>query len=980
MSNSVLRIAIPVALAIAAAAAAYFTGGLSVVALGAALGMAAGMLIDSVLFKPNMVNTTNAPKFQFAASTEGPPVQIVFGTYRIAGNYINFDPSLVGSQAITQKQSGKGSVLGGGGKAQTVGYKYSAPFEYGLCMGPIDGVGEVYTSPNAKKVRDLNETSLGGGTISGVVGSNTITGAGTSFLSGLLQGAVLRLTDDITDSSSTAYTVFSVQDNGTLTTYEAIEEDFAGEAYTVRNAIVDITSFGGAEYLNLSFSGQEDEGGSVRLYRGSDTQTRVNSGDPWCNGDILNYRHHCWALFLNGYQVGQQPSAKTYQFEIQRFPKCLDADGNPIDGLYTRGSLDPTNMCYQDANPAAVLFEILTDPIWGLRRPVSELDIDSFKQASYSLAQQNIGMSFAIDSVANLSDVVDSVKQQCSVTMFMAGTQTVCRWLYDTKGDSYEIACVLNKSSLIDFKHSRPAWGTQVNDMRAQFINRLNAYSTSVAHEQDLANIDATKSVRSAQLNLTGLCNPDIAQRQVMRALRESSYPSATVSFTMNRWNSWLRQYNLFQLNWDDIGTEVVKAFYRIVSIEQKNDDVGGVTVTCMEDASYLPTTADDLGLTEPVFPYQAAPQFAASQTNLGSTGTPQVPSIDPVKGLELNCFATPLDPRAVFAFEKRATFVSGANISWSDYGASNFTQMATLAAFAVTGTTTAYPVTPAFDRAVGMVMTLNQPDLDLGTILGASLVQSAADSFEKLLVANAYYLVIDQEIMQVGYATDNGDGSVTLRNIRRGCFGTDITAHAPDALAWFTQSLDFNDYTVELTGMDSEANTGTAVEFDVVAATTGGAGLTSSRVFINPDESVRYLANRPFAPTQYGSPSVISGTPGATTFMVAFAMRPRAITFGAGVGNFLQESQYTGSPLDPSLPTTFRVQQFDAAGIQIGSGFDVLDNTTLTVTDIDGIQATKGLADVSGYVCQPNCKTIKVYSVVNGWACMTPLSIPLGI
>lgn len=992
MSNSLLKIAIPVGLAVGSAAlvatGVFGPVGFIGLATAAEIGLGAGLLIDSFVFKSKQVTTNQQiPSFQFASAQEGAPVIIIFGTTRIAGNYIRFDPNLTGTQAITQKaaggKGGGGGIFGGGGQQeQTVGYIYSAPSEYGLCAGPIDAVGEVYTAPNSNKVLDLKQTALGNGTISGTAGTNIITGSGTTFMSQLKQGAVLRVgTTDITDTGGTdptAYTVYKIIDDTHVQTYESISTNFTANSYTIRNVIIAVVPFGGADYLNLGLSGSTNEGGTFRIYKGSGTQTRISGSDPWGTGDVMNYRWTCFGIFLSGYQVGQQPTQNTYQFELQRMPKCIDDTGAIIAGIITRGSLDPNNICYQDANPAALLFEMLTNPIWGLRRKAAELDIPSFVQASYALAQNNIGMSFPVDSSQTFADVVNMVKQHCSCSVFDTLTSVKCRWLYDTTGDSYQVKAQLTKSSLKDFQHSRKAWGTQVNEIRAQFVNRTNYYAVEVVNVQDLASIIAAGTTRSAQVNFIGFSNSDVAQRMAQRILREAAYPQATVQFTMNRWNGYLEQYDLFSVYWDDWTDNPYTSYYRVLTAEYMEDGEGGIKITAVEDQSFVPNTGD-ASFSVPVFPYLNMTPTGDSQSNLSPEPIISVPSIAPVLGLELNCYATPFVPRAAFAFERAASNISSAQFAWSVLAANNFTTLGSLPAFAVTGKlATAYPVTPAFDRSTAMNIALNNASNDLATILGANSVIAPTDHFQNLLGTANCFLIIDQEIMQVGYAQDLGGGNVKLTNIIRGCYGTDIVSHPVNAPIWYIPTFDFSAFTEKLTGMDSDALAGTpAIEFQAIGIANSTPSKTPIQIFVNPDETVRYLGNRPFAPSIFTPASVLAGTPGSTTFTVAFGLRPRAISFGAGTGTFLIEMQRTGSPVDPA--TEFRVQQFDVGGAQIGTGYDLL-TPYQTIVNSDANLNTTGLVNFSGYVCQPNAKTLKIYSVVNGWPCMVPLTLPLNV
>lgn len=975
-----LKTAIPfIGAAIAVGVLAAVTGGVSVgptLLFAASIGYGAGLFLDSVIFKPKMVTSaTQMPQIQFSTANEGAPVPVIFGTTRLPGNFTNFDPSKTVTTAITQttKSGGKGHGGGSSSQTQTVGYIYSCPFEVGLCMGPIDGVGEIYTSPNAKKVRDLSSAVLGGGIISSTSGTNIVTGSGTSFMQ-------LKPNDVLTTVSGDFFcTIQSIQSDYQVTTFETTDSTITNETYNISNVIIPITGFGGADYINLTLAGVNNEGGTLRVYQGNATQTRIGSGDPW-GGDpsnSLNNRNVCFGVFTQGYQLGQEPVAKTYQIELQRMPKPVDQHGAAIPNFYTRGSYDGKHICFQDANPAAVIYEIMTNKIWGMRRDPATFDLASFAQASQSLALNNIGMSFALDSSQNLSAIIDTVKAHCSLSVYNTGTTVKCRWLYDNIGDSYSIKAKLTKSQLKNFKHSRIAWGQQTNEIRAQFVNRLAAYTNQVAHVQDLASIQATGYIISSEINLIGFSNPDISQRMLTRVLRDASYPQATMSFEMNRWDEKLEQFDLVELDWDEFTDDNVKTYIRIVSAEFMEDETGSISVTAMEDPVYVPTEETSPTLPQPVFAFQQiVPPGQAEISTVPSAVA--APNIAPVAGIELNCFASPLVPAAVFAAEKNEPYLASIDIQWSPLAANNFTDLGKYSCFAVTGKLTAdYPVTKTFDRRTGMAGTITVLS-DLANILGANLVQHDGDSFENLVSVNKCFVLVDQEIMQVGFAQSTGGNGVTLTNIARGCFSTAIQAHATGASFFYLPTLDTTNDIVDLNNMDDIALNGTpAVEFSAAGLANGLAPLVAIQVFINADQGVHYLANRPFAPGQYNKPTVTSGTPGSTAFLVNFKLRPRAITQGAGVDSFSIAMSRTGTPVDPY--TEFRVQQFDSTGTQIGTAYDNL-GPLATIIDSVADDATTGLVAIVGYTCQANAKTLKVFAVVNGWQSMVPTVISLGV
>ena len=81
---------------------------------------------------------TRAMGIDFTSSQYGPPVPVIYGTNKEAGSCIWYGDFK--STAQKSKTGGKG-----GGGSTTTGYTYSASFQMGLCEGPIQGIGTVFS-------------------------------------------------------------------------------------------------------------------------------------------------------------------------------------------------------------------------------------------------------------------------------------------------------------------------------------------------------------------------------------------------------------------------------------------------------------------------------------------------------------------------------------------------------------------------------------------------------------------------------------------------------------------------------------------------------------------------------------------------------------------------------------------------------------------------------------------------------------------
>lgn len=136
---------ISVGVGILAAAVIVFSGGTATAALFA---FSLGATATSLVLGPGdngQKSGLRPDEFQMNQSSEDITVPVIFGTSRVSANYIFVDFDNFESKEIYQEQQGgKG---GGGGEKQQVGFTYTVPLSYGICMGEIDRLRRVISSP-----------------------------------------------------------------------------------------------------------------------------------------------------------------------------------------------------------------------------------------------------------------------------------------------------------------------------------------------------------------------------------------------------------------------------------------------------------------------------------------------------------------------------------------------------------------------------------------------------------------------------------------------------------------------------------------------------------------------------------------------------------------------------------------------------------------------------------------------------------------
>lgn len=717
--------AIALGAGVAAAALVLVTAGgaLGVYAgLAASVAFSAASLGASYLLRSKQDSAKDAAAQQLNIATAGSAyvVPVVFGTQRMAGNFLRYEEDSFHSEAIEEEveTGGKG---GGGSETQVTGYKYYLSWEYGLCMGPVDGFWQILSDPGQKKLLDND-----------------------------------------------------------------------GDMY----------AFGGANDIEVDADQLgEDEGGMIKIYKGSENQNREADEFDY-HDDGMNYRHVCWAMF-DDYHMGPNPAPNSYLFEITRWPVCRDENFDVISGLKTQGSNDTGRLEYYDANPAAILYEVLTNKVWGRGMDPSMIDIQSFKDASDFFADNNLGMSLTISEQQSISDIVESIRLHVDTILVWNGSEVRCRVLMDPD-TAYGDIIKVDANAIRDLELTRPAWPDVENEVRFEFVSREDNYQEQNVVMQNLGAIAASGEIKSRKIGLRGFSTWEAADHAARRILNDISYPAATIRFKIDRYGSIIECGDIIRLEWSEWSDGTVTSFWRVSHVSDAQQDEQGIEITALEEVEMPAQESVPTTIEQPVKAWQQATPIAKGEVTLAPPKG-QAPLLDliPSSVYEMPPLLTQGESnQLLFLCQRKTTAQQSAAIYWSRGGANDFKGLANKPCWAITGTLVGAMTTEYRDinrDATGIVIQLNQDTFDGPTLLGsANKVQATTDHMDVLIAKPQDLLVIDREVFQIGQATSLGGGQYRLTNYIRARYDTAQASHSNGATVAFIPTLSPTSYIAE--------------------------------------------------------------------------------------------------------------------------------------------------------------------------------------
>lgn len=325
------------------------------------------------------------------------------------------------------------------------------------------------------------------------------------------------------------------------------------------------------------FGGEEKEGGvqgNVDIEMGGDSQT----ANPYLTSNITGlmpaFRGVVGAVFKSFYVGAGSPYPKAPEFELMRIPaKDWLPDLANING---------------SANPAHMLYEIISSQPLGMGYDLSSVNLESLETAAQTLYDENFGLSAILTSEDDFESFIQTITTHTDSMFFVDpedGKYTFKLLRDDATGELQEFN--QSNSSLLNFE--RASFAELVNEVVVKFRPQSTSKDDTVT-VQDLAIIQAQGAIISQTINYPCIDNVAIAQKVAMRDLRQRSTPLARVKLSVNRqaWNTSIG--DCINFSWEDT-LSISSMRLRVVSVNRGSFESSKIVVECVEDIFGLDET-----------------------------------------------------------------------------------------------------------------------------------------------------------------------------------------------------------------------------------------------------------------------------------------------------------------------------------------------------------------------------------------------------
>lgn len=241
--------------------------------------------------------------------------------------------------------------------------------------------------------------------------------------------------------------------------------------------------------------------------------------------------------YISGY-IGTNTNLKPMAFVVTRIPKY-------INSLYW-------NINNGDANPADVIYEIVTNHAWGMGLDPALINFTSFNTVAQTLHGEGLGYSAQWDSPRAVQEAVEEVLKYIDGVLFTDLETGLLTLRLARKDYDENNLLVFNEDNVVEMSgYSRGAWDETTNEVTVTYVDRFQKFKEKPALAQDLANARTQGAVVSTKIAYNGCSNAATAANLAYRDLRAMTIPLAKCSIRVTRDAISLRPADCIKFTWN---------------------------------------------------------------------------------------------------------------------------------------------------------------------------------------------------------------------------------------------------------------------------------------------------------------------------------------------------------------------------------------------------------------------------------------------
>lgn len=334
---------------------------------------------------------------------------------------------------------------------------------------------------------------------------------------------------------------------------------------------------GGSITISASelFGGESREGGisgTVDVAMGSTTQAANDYLQSKIQADMPAFRNVV-SLILRQVYVGLNPYLKPWSVRATRIQTLSRGQAQWYTAKAAIGN---------DMNPAHIIRECLTDPVWGMGYPAVEVDDTSFTAAADKLYSEGFGISILWDRSKKIDEFITMILSHIEASLYIS--RSTGKFVLKLIRADYTIGSLtqLNESNINRIESFKRRTSAELtNQVSVVFWDSSTGENNSIT-VQDTALIQQIGTTIGTSRQYPGITNATIASKVASRDLMSLSIPIASCTVYANRAAAGLNIGDCFLLDWPQYNMNGI--VMRVMNIEFGSLDSNYVKIDCCED------------------------------------------------------------------------------------------------------------------------------------------------------------------------------------------------------------------------------------------------------------------------------------------------------------------------------------------------------------------------------------------------------------
>jgi hypothetical protein len=335
--------------------------------------------------------------------------------------------------------------------------------------------------------------------------------------------------------------------------------------------------------LFMSIHGATPMPGLARQMCLAFTSVVTDSLDPWYDETALDTGGSIQAVsYPAGFVFGESGGVSSISAEVSTYGDIVRGVTGHIFAMDVPG-VDFAG----DADPAEVIYCILTDPLGKLGLPPTQIDTASFMAASQTLKSESHGYSRAFEDGAEADEMIQDVLRQIDGALDEDPTTGLIRLkLIRPDYDPETIPHITKHNCERIQSFALGGLTNLVNKVKIVYQNRSREYKEDSEQAKNSANAVGQDGVVNEEvLEMRGVNNAELASALAGRELAARSRPIMKCRAVCGRWALRLMRGDPVRLTWSN--PDVSGLVFRVADVDRGTLEDGKITLDLISDFFY---------------------------------------------------------------------------------------------------------------------------------------------------------------------------------------------------------------------------------------------------------------------------------------------------------------------------------------------------------------------------------------------------------